>query len=99
MSELSIWKIGEGRQAHGSWLGNARGSGRRLWCHDLTYVSPLGRLAASDAQTMRRGGSMEERAGCGRDRRVHSNPATLVALIASYPVLSGFIIRNHRWPH
>jgi hypothetical protein len=39
-----------------------------------------------------------KRAGCGRDRRVHSNPATLVALIASYPVLNGFIIRNHRWP-
>ena len=39
------------------------------------------------------------RAGCGRDQRAHSNPATLVALIASRPVLNGFIIRNHRWPH
>ena len=46
MSELSIWKIGEGRHAHGSWLGNARGSGRRLWYHNLTYVSPLGRDAS-----------------------------------------------------
>jgi hypothetical protein len=40
-----------------------------------------------------------KRAGCGRDQRVHSNPATLVALIASYPVLNSFVIRNHRWPH
>ena len=40
-----------------------------------------------------------KRAGFGRDQRVHSNPATLVTLIASYPVLNGFVIRNYRWPH